>query len=262
MVANPMSFKLRVLHVIPSIAPDHGGPSRSVPHLVKALRQEGIDAVLAAAGGNDEADLPLKHLPVPGEILTPESKTLLAEEISRADLVEIHSVWNGTSSTAAALCRRAGVPYILTPRGMLDPECVANRAMSKRLYNFLVDDTNIRNASGFHFLSPDERDRAVTGRTLSEAEIAVSPNGAMQAPEDIPVGVLRELFPQIHGRRVMLHLGRLDPIKRVELQIRALAKMPDTQRPVLLLVGPDYGERQRLERIAREEGVESSVVFG
>lgn len=229
---------------------------------MEALKQEGIDAVLAAAGAKGNSHLSLEHLPVPGEILTSESKRRLAREISAADLVEIHSLWNGTSSAAAALCRRAGVPYILTPRGMLDPECVANRAMSKRLYRFLVDDTNIRNADGFHFLSPDERDRAVVGRELSRHEIALSPNGAMQAPNDVPAGVLHELFPQVHGRSVLLHLGRLDRIKRIDLQIRALAKMPDALRPVLLLVGPDYGGRKRLARIARDEHIDSSVIFG
>lgn len=229
---------------------------------MEALKQEGIDAVLASAGAKGKSRVSLEHLPVPGAILSSDSKKMLAREISAADLIEIHSLWNGTSSAAAALCRRAGVPYILTPRGMLDPECVANHAMSKRLYRFLIDDTNIRNANGFHFLSPDERDRAVIGRVLSQHEIAVSPNGAMQAPDDVPAGVLRELFPQVNGRPVLLHLGRLDRIKRIELQIRALAKMPDALRPVLLLVGPDYGERKRLERIARDEHVESSVIFG
>lgn len=233
-----------------------------MPRLVAALNDEGIDAVLAAANAEGKCFLALKTLTVPGEILTSESRAALAREISNADLVEIHSLWNGTSSAAARLCRHAGVPYILTPRGMLDPACLENRAISKRLYRFLVDGANIRKAAGFHFLSTDERDRAVTGRLLSEHEIAVSPNGAMQIPEGVPAGVLRELFPAVNGRPVLLHLGRLDQIKRVELQIRALARIPKTTRPVLLLVGPDYGARRSLERLAQDLHVESSVIFG
>jgi len=229
---------------------------------VGALKQQGIEAVLAAGGSDGNADLSLQHLPVPGEFLSSESKRRLTAAIGAADLVEIHSLWNGTSSAAASACRRAGVPYILTPRGMLDPECVANRAASKRLYRLLVDESNIAKANGFHFLSPDERDRALVGRKLSENEIAISPNGAMEPPDAVPAGVLRELFPQTKGRPVLLHLGRLDPIKRIELQIRALARMPEDSRPVLLLVGPDYGERRRLEQIVQDEHVQESVIFG
>ena len=251
---------MRVLHVIPSIAPTVGGPSRSVPRLVETLREQGIDALLAAGGTND-CDLPLDHLRFPGEVLSRGSKQKLAKAIESADVVEIHSLWNGTSSIAASLCQRRGIPYILTPRGMLDPKCLSNHSLLKNLYRFLVVEANIRNASGFHFLSEEERDRARLGREIPTWRIAVSPNGAIKAPE-VPTGVLRKLFPQVNGRKVMLHLGRLDRIKRIEIQIRALAKIPADSRPTLLLVGPDYGDAHRLRRIVHEQHLESFVVFG
>lgn len=256
---------MRVLHVIPSIAPEHGGPSRSVPRLVETLRQQGIDVRLAAAGTNGERNVTLKHLQMPGEILTAESKKKLAKAVAESDLVEIHSLWNGTSSSAAAACRRAGVPYVLTPRGMLDPACVSNHSMSKWVYRRLVDRINLTEASGFHFLTTDERDRAVTGRRLTEFQIAVSPNGATEPPSDTPTGLLRKRFPQLtqlEGKRVVLHLGRLDPIKGIDFQIRALALLSEDERPTLLLVGPDFGDEQRLRKVAREQQVEPWVVFG
>ena len=252
---------MRVLHVIPSIAPGVGGPSRSVPRLVETLREQGIDALLAAGGGSNDCDLPLDHLRFPGEILSLGSKQKLAKAIESADVVEIHSLWNGTSSIAASLCQRRGVPYILTPRGMLDPKCLSNHSLSKNLYRFLVDEANIRNASGFHFLSEEERARARVGRQISVWRVAVSPNGAIETPE-VPTGVLRKLFPQVDGRKVMLHLGRLDRIKRIEIQIQALAKIPADSRPTLLLVGPDYGDAHRLRRIVHDQRLESFVVFG
>lgn len=253
---------MRVLHVIPSIAPDHGGPSRSVPLLVEALKHQGIDVRLAAAGTNGGNNLSLSHLQIPGEVLTADSKRRLAKAVSESDLVEIHSWWNGTSSSAAAACRRAGVPYVLTPRGMLDPACVSNHSMSKWVYRRLIDKVNLAKASGFHFLTRDERDRAVTGRSLSEFQIAVSPNGAMPLPQNAPAGLLHTRFPELKGRRVLLHLGRLDPIKGIDFQIRALALLREEERPTLLLIGPDFGDEQRLRKTAREEHVEPWVIFG
>jgi glycosyltransferase involved in cell wall biosynthesis len=253
---------MRVLHIVPSIAPDHGGPSRSVPRLVDALKEEGIDAILAASGGTGNSHLILKHLPLPGEILTPQSKERLALEISASDLVEIHSLWNGTTTAAAATCRKLKVPYVLTPRGMLDPACIANHSFSKRVYRRLFDDVNIRGASGFHFLSEDERDRAYVFRKLSEKETAVSPNGAGQVPKDLPVGLLRYRFPHLKERKVLLHLGRLDPIKRIDLQIQSLTHVSEEERPALLLIGSDFGDESRLRKLVKQLNLEPWIIFG
>ncbi len=253
---------MRVLHVVPNISPGHGGPSRSVPLLVESLKQHGMDVRLAAAGTNGEQNITLEHLRVPGEVLTIESKRKLEAAITQSDVVEIHSLWNGTSSLAASSCRRAGVPYVLTPRGMLDPACVSNHSVSKWFYRRLVDRRNLADASGFHFLTRDERERAVVGRALPDSQIAVSPNGAKEAPQDVPDNVLLSRFPQLHGKRVVLHLGRLDRIKAIDFQIRAIAFLPVEDRPILLLIGPDFGEEAKLRKTARDLNVEPWVVFG
>ena len=251
-----------VLHILPSVRLERGGPSRSVRQLVGALRARGLEVSLAAEGATAEGDLPLAHLRVPGYIPDRSSRRALARAIGGADVVEIHSLWNGTASTAAALCRRAKVPYVLTPRGMLDPICLVRRRWRKRLYGLFIEDATLAGSSGFHFLSDEECRRARVRRTLSDDEVAVSPNGAPRVTERIPNGVLAGLVPETRasGRPVIVYLGRLDPIKGIELQIRALALLPEPVRPVLLLVGPDFGEGPRLERLARAEGVEEQVI--
>jgi len=248
--------------VIPSIAANHGGPSRSVPLLVEALKEFGINASLAAGGASADHIIPLKHLPVPGEVLTRDSMRRLAKAIGDSDLVEIHSLWNGTSSSAAAACRRARVPYVLTPMGMLDPACVAKHSISKSVYRHFVDQVNISGASGFHFLTDEERHQALIGRDVSEDRIAISPNGVAEPPTDLPENFLRQRYPQLLNKRVVLYLGRLDVIKRIDIQIRALATMTEADRPTLLLVGPDFGDQRRLRMIAANERVEDWVIFG
>ncbi|MGH9929249.1 MAG: glycosyltransferase, partial [Pyrinomonadaceae bacterium] len=233
-----------------------------MPLLVNALRAEGVNVTLAASGAVGDEELTLNHLPMPGEILTTQCKRKLNGAIGESDLVEIHSLWNGTSSWAAAACRRAGKPYVLTPRGMLDPLCVANRSVSKRIYRIIVDGVNITKASGFHFLSDEERERALIGRDVPSERIAISPNGVLKPPENLPRTFLTARYPELRGKRVLLHLGRLDPIKRIDFQISALARIPAEERPSLLLIGPDYGEEQRLRLIARRENIEAWVTFG
>jgi glycosyltransferase involved in cell wall biosynthesis len=252
---------MRVLHVAPSVAPDRGGPARSAPRLVRALREAGVEARLAAAGDPTGEAIPLAHLPVPHEIPTPACLGALREAVAAADLVEVHSLWNGTSTAAAAICRSAGRPCVLAPRGMLDPLCLRSRALLKGLYRRLAEGRTLRGAAGFHFLSEEERDRAVLGNLRGEKPVAVAPNGIDALPAPAAPGTLRRLFPAVGERRVLLHLGRLDPIKGLDLQVLALARIPEAERPALLLVGPDFGERSRLERLAARAGVAPLVLF-
>jgi glycosyltransferase involved in cell wall biosynthesis len=63
----------------------------------------------------------------------------------------------------------------------------------------------------------------------------------------------------IGDRFLLLYVGRLASGKRVDNLIRAMAMMKD--RPVALVVVGDGPERERLEALAREQGVEGAVKF-
>jgi len=248
--------------VAPSVDPSRGGPARSVPALAAALRDAGVDARLAAAGVRGGGRDALTHWPMRGEIPDARSREALEEAISTADLVEIHSLWNVTTSVAAAICRRRQVPYLLTPRGMLDPSCLNSRRRLKQLYWWAVDRTTIQGASGFHFLTREERGRALMVGSLPDEIVAVAPNGAPDIPNDLPADVITRRFPDLDGRRVLLHLGRLHPIKGVDLQVRALARIPEPERPVLLLIGPDHGAADSIRAAIREETLDRWVRWG
>jgi glycosyltransferase involved in cell wall biosynthesis len=221
-----------------------------------------VDARIAAAGIAGDGNIALTHWALRGEIPDAPSRAALAEAIGSADLVEIHSMWNGTTSMAAAICRRKQVPYVLTPRGMLDPSCLSRRRRLKQLYWWTIDRATVERASGFHFLTEEERDRAVMVGPPPDGMVTIAPNGAPDIPTDLPAHVLREKFPDLDGRKVLLHLGRLHPIKGVDLQVRALARIPEPWRPVLLLIGPDHGAAETIRMTIREERLEPWVRWG
>jgi D-inositol-3-phosphate glycosyltransferase len=66
------------------------------------------------------------------------------------------------------------------------------------------------------------------------------------------------------GTRVLLAVGRLEPLKGFDILIRALGQLTVEEDVVLLLAGGDERsapERARLEAVAREAGVEEHVRF-
>jgi len=221
-----------------------------------------VDARIAAAGIAGDGNVTLTHWALRGEIPDARSRAALADAIGQADLVEIHSMWNGTTSMAAAICRRKHVPYVLTPRGMLDPSCLSRHRRLKQLYWWMIDRATVKRASGFHFLTEEERERAGMVGSVPDGMVTIAPNGAPDVPVSLPDHILRDRFPDLDGRKVLLHLGRLHPIKGVDLQVRALARIPEPERPVLLLVGPDHGSADAIRTAIREERLEPWVRWG
>jgi len=251
------------LHVVPNIDPRQGGPARSVVALVNALRQAGgLDVTLAAGGDSDRADVPLE---VRGRwsLLSRESKARLRDAIRQADVVELHSIWNEVISFAARTCRKLRVPYLYTPRGMLDPYCLRTRAWLKKFIALLGEEKNIAGAAGFHLLSQEERDGLLQARPyLRDRALIVSPNGLGDVPEEYPKGLLARRFPETVGGHTVLFLGRLDEIKGLELPVQALAGIPASRRPMVLLIGPDFGVEAQLKTLASRSGVAPWVIFG
>lgn len=253
---------LRVLHVVPNIDPKQGGPARSVAALVDAIKRvDGLQVKLAAAGPSDQIDFPLS-IRTRWSIPTSESKQRLTVAIGQADVVELHSLWNGVVSYAAKTCRKLGVPYLLTPRGMLDPFCLRTRGWLKKISALLGEERNIAGAAGFHVLSDEEQHGIVSIRPyLKDRPFVVAQNGLGTVPDNFPKGLLATKFPETVGRKTLLFLGRLDEIKGLELPLEAVAKLPAPERPMVLLVGPDFGEEARLRDLAAKLGIAPWVVF-
>ncbi|GAP06100.1 glycosyltransferase [Anaerolinea thermolimosa] len=77
--------------------------------------------------------------------------------------------------------------------------------------------------------------------------IFIAPNAV--APR--PAGSCPERPDSFRGRPMVLYVGRLQPRKRVDMLIRACARLPESIRPRLVVVG-DGPERAALEALAKE----------
>jgi glycosyltransferase involved in cell wall biosynthesis len=253
---------MRVLHIVPNIDPKQGGPARSVVALVQALRKvEGLQVELAAAGPMELVDIPFT-IRTRWSLPSGTAKKKLREAIAQANVVQLHSFWNGIISYAAKTCRQLKIPYIHTPRGMLDPFCLRTRSWLKKLSAWFGEEKNIAGAAGFHLLSQEEEQGMLSARPyLQNRDRVIAPNGLGQVPEQITEGLLAQRFPETKGRQTLLFLGRLDEIKGLELPLQSLAMIPAEKRPMVLLIGPDFGVQESLQQQAATLGVAPWVIF-
>jgi glycosyltransferase involved in cell wall biosynthesis len=268
---------MRVLHVIPSIAPRYGGPSTAIGPMCAALnRLPGVEVELAATDADGAATLVDPKAVPPGFIthLFPVTwserwkfsaglKRWLRRHTREFDLVHIHALWSFACQAAAAAARRSGVPYIVRPAGMLSAYTWSRGWGSKRLYWWLVERHTMARAAAFHATSTGEAQEIQTLRP--GATTVIIPNGVDEAAWDVPAdphALKRRCGPQAGHRPILLFLSRLHPKKGIsDLLLPALARLP---RDTLLAIGggPDPHEpghlgqiRQQIDRLGLQDRV-------
>jgi glycosyltransferase involved in cell wall biosynthesis len=185
----------------------------------------------------------------------------IASNSGQFDLVHIHSLWNPVATLAALGARRARLPYVLAPRGMLDDTCLGRRHNLKRLYAALFERRTVEGASLLHFLSESEAE-STRIKWFRFPRHFVAPNGIHLTRSAIERGSFSRSFPKLKDRQLMLYLGRLHPIKGLDLQLKALSKLVRSNPRIMwVLIGPDDGEWPRLQRAIREMGLEENALW-
>ncbi|MCP9900245.1 glycosyltransferase [Cyanobium sp. Cruz CV13-4-11] len=230
---------MRVLHVIPSISPLRGGPSRSVIDMVATLRLQDVDAAILTTndhGPGLHPDLvtgrwqwhqgvPVLAFPrwsPPVAALrefafSPALSLWLARNLKRYELLHIHALFSYPCTSAMAQARWAGVPYILRSIGQLSPWSLAQSPGRKRLMLRLIERRNLQRAALLHFTTKAERDEAACLGLVPPS--LVLPLG-VRGP-DLPAQPADHLGPTapVH----FLFLSRLHPKKQLENLLDALA---------------------------------------
>jgi glycosyltransferase involved in cell wall biosynthesis len=269
---------MKILHVVPTYLPAwrHGGPIRAIHGLARSLAARGhaVTVFTTDVHADGTLDVPrgqpvLKdgvevwYFPVrfPRRLYrSPAMAAALAERIAGFDLVHLHSVFLWPTAAAARAAARAGVPYLLAPRGMLVPELVARRGrLRKRLWIRLVERRTLARAAGLHALSELERED-LERLGLPLPSVYVVPNGVEPEAPDAAAGPLAPAVRAALARSpLLLYLGRLSWKKGLDRLVAALAQVPGA---TLAVAGNDEeGYQAKLERQAAAAGVAERILF-
>ena len=222
---------MRVLHVIPSLAPCHGGPSVVLPIIERALTAEGINVETLTTDDdgpgrrNDRGDgcpreengVLRRYFPKQTEFykVSLPLASWLRREVRNYELVHVHAMFSHTSIAACRAARAVGVPYVIRPLGVLTRYGITQRrALLKQLSLRWVEGPLLRDAAAVHFTLPMEQ---------SEAEAL----GVAFNPVVVPLGLESQPLPAPTAGRVpsVLFLSRVDPKKNLEGLLEAWAQV-------------------------------------
>lgn len=263
---------MRILHLISSVDPAHGGPIEGVTNLGAANTRAGHVVEVATL---DSSDAPfVRDFPLPLHCFGPSllkyrytSKLIpwLREHRRDYDAVVVNGLWQFNSYAAYLALRHTTTPYYIYPHGMLDPwfqRAYPLKHFKKTIYWKLIQHRIIAAARALLFTCEEERRLARKSfRPYRCREMVV--NYGTSAPKLSPSQreIFLTKFPETRGKRCFLSLGRIHEKKGCDLLVRAFAKFRDADFH-LIIAGPDQvGLAAELKDLALTLGVANKITW-
>lgn len=266
---------MNILHVVASYLPAirYGGTIVSVHGLCRALARRGHNVHVYTTSVNGPGDSPVPHgeaVDVDGVKVwyfqsqtarrvyyAPPLSAMLRAHVGDFAVVHTHAIYLWPLWAAARRAYDAGVPYVVSPRGMLEKELVERKSLlwKAALIGFIEKQT-LERAAAIHVTSRREAD-AATAFGFALPPMYEIPNGVDFDRAD---GVVSEAIEAtIAAGPYALFLGRINWKKGLDRLIRALAHAPGVR---LVLAGNDEeGYRAALDRLAAEVGVAERITY-
>jgi glycosyltransferase involved in cell wall biosynthesis len=244
---------MRILHVVPSYLPAvrYGGPIFTVHGLCRALAAKGhelqvfttnIDGpgitATPIATPVDLDGIQIRYFPCPlvrRLYWAPALGRALHLELGKLDVVHLHSVFLWPTWAAARAARKARVPYVLSPRGMLVKDLIARRSrLTKSAWIHLIERSNVEQAAALHLTSQLEGTEIERfGWRLPR--LAIIPN-AIDEPLSQNGKIASDVEAITSQQPLVLFFGRLSWKKGLDRLLRAFALTP---AGILAVVGTD-----------------------
>lgn len=208
-----------------------------------------------------------RTLPFPHALPGYELRNLLIKGALWADVLHVHGLWTGIGSAGMAQGIRKSGAVVLSPRGMLDYGNVRNRWWLKRAYLACWGGSLLEKLAGLHFLDHSEYEDSRWYRPVERPERLILPNGIdlrkIDRVLDGAVHTLKDGERESGKNPIhLVYMGRLHPIKGLELQLEVVRELQEGGRRVMLhWIGPDDGEWVGLRNYAADLGVADSLVW-
>lgn len=234
---------MRVLVTATSLRPAYGGPAYSVSRLAAALADAGATVGLWSADDS----------PAAGAVRWLRTPLRNAFAAFAPDVVHDNGLWRAHNHRVADLAREAGLPRVVSTRGMLEPWAVRHKRWKKAAAWRLYQRRDLDRAAILHATASEEADNL---RALAlQPPIRAIANGV-----DLPT--LPPAAPDLgDGARVALFIGRIHPVKGLPMLIEAWARA----RPAgwrLVIAGPDEaGHRREVAAAVAAHGLADVVSF-
>ncbi|HYP17892.1 MAG TPA: glycosyltransferase [Opitutus sp.] len=176
---------MKILRVIATLDPRHGGPSAGLRAITPALRALGHETEFLCLDAPGRArsfgiDAPVHALGPArgGYAYVPQLEAWLRTHASDYDAVFVHGLWQHHGRAVRAALRGGSTPYFVFPHGMLDPwfrRAYPLKHAKKWVYWQLCERHVLRDAAAVFFTCEEEQRLA---RVSPKPTISPGPRGS------------------------------------------------------------------------------------
>ena len=237
---------MKVLHISPWYAPAwaSGGTAVAAANLCEELSEQGVDVSVFTTtdmGGGKKISESTTHDKRNGvsvdyfscgifgstkrqAALSWQLCIAIIKHAGKFDLVHIHSTRHIYGLAVSFACRRAKVPYIITPHASLMDFWVTSVGTSvlKKPYLKFIEKLVLSNAHGLHYLSNYEKESSKKWSCNSSSVIIANGIRSTQIEIDSTEDSTRKPIK-------LIHVGRVHPQKNTLALIQAVAGLPPSE---------------------------------
>ncbi|SFR31329.1 Glycosyltransferase involved in cell wall bisynthesis [Robiginitalea myxolifaciens] len=252
-----------ITHVLSSIDNKGGGPSRSCTQLIEELSRirpdysiqlltKITDDPFLNSFKNQNAEIYNLSYDKLGRL---EDFKGVVNTI-KSSIFHGHGIWQLPVHQMASYSRMNKIPYLISPRGMLEPWSLKQKRLKKNVALKLYQRLDLEKANCIHATSELEA-KSIRKLGLNNP-IAIIPNGI---PLQYPIS---EFDKVENGRREILFLSRIHPKKGIENLIQAWSMIPESERKEWKVNVVGNGQEnyiKSLKNLVKENNLQSSIDF-
>lgn len=261
---------MKVLQTIASMDATGGGTSSCTFQLFNALYERNHEVrLLTIAPKQAETDVLGDGAPwmikLPFDYKTPvcfskNIRNFLKE--SKADIFHTNGLWLDVNHTTCVTARRKGRPYVVSPHGMLYAEAVKRSRWKKIPLEVIWFRKDICDASAIHVTCNEEMRQVRNFGYKGPVAVIGNPIEIPTYINDINLESASKNFLTLSDRPRIGFLGRLHPIKQVELIFRGVSLIPNSKRIRVVIIGDgDSNYKSFLQNEVARLGLTDQVEF-
>lgn len=254
---------------------EYGGPVVKLKALAETLAAKGHAVTVLTASPQIANARPIREVANGVEVLylrsvaryravtvNPEAWRFCQRHVPEYDVIHMFGVYDLLGPTAALHAAINHRPFVLEPLGMALP--ILRSISKKRMYHFLAGQHMFRKASKVIATSRSEFDQLINSGLVSKDRLMLRRNGVdLSEFMNLPgKGTVRRELGLEPKSRMVLFLGRLAPVKGLEMLLRAFARL-NLAEARLVVAGPDQGDgyKSRLMQLVETLGLRDRVQF-
>ena len=245
---------MKIIHIVEDFSFKSGGVRTVVKALNDNLLSKGFDSLILSESKEKEDAILLINGKDSIWRYSKDWKNKLSKTHSqkKIDCIHIHGVWMYPQYIAAVFAIRNKIPFIVSPHGMFEPWLWKKGGLKKKAYfNFLIKN-KFKKATVLH---------AITNQEKENLETLFNQNNCVEIPNLINEKLVNSKNDKkpLFKEKYILFVGRLDPIKGLDLLIKAFAKI-ENEEVSLKIAGGFNSYKKELETIIRQEGIDSKRI--